>query len=101
MIFINEELSRFNEEANAIKANISSATFTADNGKAIELINSVLFLREEVTAVGAGYSILHSVEDALIIRIKEAGPSSFSPSEQGYITSWLNAAISNGQKATK
>jgi hypothetical protein len=69
--FVDNELTRFNKEANVIKANISSATFKPGNGKVIQLINSVAYLSGEVSALGTGYSILNSVEDALINKIKD------------------------------
>ena len=95
--FVDQELAKFNSQAVAIKSNISSATFTPGNGKVAELINSVAYLRGEVSTLGAGYSILHSVEDALINKIKQSGPTAFSSSEQAYITTWVNDAMANRQ----
>ncbi len=47
---------------------------------------------------GGALTILHSVEDALINRIKEAGPSSFSPEEQSYISTWVNLVMKDRQE---
>ena len=98
MIFIEEELFRFNKQADAIKTNISSATFMPGNGKATKLINSTLFLRGEVNALGTGYSILHSVEDTLINKMREVGNSSLSSSERAYVTSWKNDVMAQHEK---
>ena len=80
--FTDKELAKFNTQADSIKAQISSATFTPGNGRVIELINSLSYMKGEISALSAGYSILHSVEDALINKIKTTGPSAFSPGEQ-------------------
>jgi hypothetical protein len=98
MIFIEEELFRFNKQADAIKANISSATFTPGNGNATKLINSTLFLRGEIRALGTGYSILHPVEDTLINKMREVGNSSLSSSERAYVTSWKNDVMAQHEK---
>lgn len=71
--------------------------FKPGNEKVIQLINSVAYLSGEVSALGTEYSILNSVEDALINKIKEADPSSFSPSDQSYITTWTNNAMADRQ----
>ena len=95
--FMDKQLSSLNREADSIKTQVSSAVFTPGNGKVIELINSLSYMRGEISALGAGYSILHSAEDALISKIKAAGPSAFSPGEQSYITSWVNDAMTARQ----
>jgi hypothetical protein len=49
--------------------------------------------------IGDGtYTKLHSVEDALISKIKELGPSSFSPNEQSYISTWVNHVMKDRQE---
>jgi hypothetical protein len=96
---LDSEITRLNNEGNNLKAAISSATFTPGNGEVKRLINSVSFLSGEVSVMGGGaLTILHSVEDALINKIKEAGPSSFSPEEQSYISTWVNLVMKDRQE---
>jgi hypothetical protein len=93
---LGSEITRFNNEANNLKADISSATFTPGNGMVKELINKVAFFGGEVSVMGGGtWTILHGVEDALISKIKESGPSSFSPDEQSYIAAWVNRVMTD------
>jgi hypothetical protein len=94
--FGTQEITKFNNEAAALKTTISSATFTPGNGIVKELINKVAFFGGEVSVMGGGtWTILHGVEDALISKIKESGPSSFSADEQSYIAAWVNRVMTD------
>jgi len=95
--FTNQELIKFNNQATSLKANITSAIFTPGSGTVDNLIYSIDYMKGEIQQLGAGYSILHSVEDMLINKIKVSGPSAFSPTEQAHITSWVNDVMSARQ----
>jgi hypothetical protein len=60
------------------------------------LIGKAAFFSGEVSVMGGGtWTILHGVEDALISKIKESGPSSFSADEQSYIAAWVNRVMTD------
>jgi hypothetical protein len=93
---LDSEITRLNNEANNLKADISSATFTPGNGEVKRLIEKAAFFSGEVSVMGGGtWTILHGVEDALISKIKESGPSSFSADEQSYIAAWVNRVMTD------
>jgi hypothetical protein len=93
---LDSELTRLNNEADHLKADISSATFTPGNGEVKRLIEKAAFFSGEVSVMGGGtWTILHGVEDALISKIKESGPSSFSADEQSFIAAWANRVMTD------
>jgi len=94
--FETQEITKFQNEADVLKKEISAATFTPGYGLVKDLINKVRFFSGEVSAIGGGtWSILHSVEDALISKIKQSGPSAFDANEQSYIAGWVDRAMQN------
>ena len=93
---LDSEITRLNNEANNLKADISSSTFTPGNGEVKRLIEKAAFFSGEASVMGGGtWTILHGVEDALISKIKESGPSSFSADEQSFIAAWVNRVMTD------
>jgi hypothetical protein len=67
---LDSEITRLNNEADRLKADTSSATFTPGNGEVKRLIEEAAFFSGEVSVMGGGtWTILQGVEDALISKL--------------------------------
>lgn len=94
---LGDETTKLQNEADSLKAEIANTDFT-QTGVVKPLIEKVAYYSGQVSVMGGStWSMLHSVEDALIAKIKAAGPSAFSPDEQSFITSWVNGAMKDRQ----
>ncbi|MGA9843927.1 MAG: hypothetical protein WBQ25_16605, partial [Nitrososphaeraceae archaeon] len=94
---LDQETSKLQNEGDLLKAEISNADFT-QTGVVKPLINKVAYFSGQVSVMGGStWSILYSVEDALIAKINAAGPSAFTDDERSYIKTWLNDAMKDRQ----